>query len=339
MATPSKPSHPFRPFGVVAIISGVLILILVAIIWQATRSLFGLPPSPAMQWGVSGSATRGGGAVAPAMPPVATGMPSREESATDMYYNDGKMMPIAPTPMPGPGADADDRARVGERVIRTGSLTMRVDDAAKRLNELRTLTEAAGGFVASANTSDNNGVKTAYATVRVPNEKFRETMEAAKRLASTVFDESEAGQDVTDQYVDLEARLKAAKAEEAQYLEILKRASDIEDTLNVTARLGEVRSRIEQMEGQMRFLNDRTTYATLSVTLTEEAKVVVPSRVWKPGETFRLALRGLVESLQDFADFLITGGVFLIGFVAPVLLVIGLVVWIVWRIVKRFSRR
>ncbi|MCC6564030.1 DUF4349 domain-containing protein, partial [Candidatus Uhrbacteria bacterium] len=242
-------------------------------------------------------------------------------------------------PTPAPGASADDRLRVGERVIRTGSLTMRVDDAAKRLAELRTLTEAAGGFVASANTTDRNGVKTAYATVRVPNEKFREVMEAAKRLASTVFDESESGQDVTDQYVDLDARLRAAKAEEAQYLEILKRASDIEDTLNVTARLGEVRSRIEQMEGQMRFLNDRTTYATLSVTLTEEAKVEVPSRVWKPGETFNLALRGLVESLQGLADFLITGGVFLIGFVAPVLLGACLVVWIVWRIVKRITRR
>jgi hypothetical protein len=272
-----------------------------------------------MQYGVSGSASRG-------------------EVATDAFYAEGKMMPPI-YPSPAPGASPEERAKVGEKVIRTGSLTMRVDDAAKRLAELRTLTEAAGGFVASANTTDRNGVKTAYATVRVPNEKFREVMEAAKRLASTVFDENESGEDVTAQYVDLDARLRAAKAEEAQYLEILKRANTIEDTLNVTARLGEVRSRIEQMEGQMRFLNDRTSYATLSVTLTEEAKVEIPSRVWKPGETFNLALRGLVESLQEFADFLITGGVFLLGFLVPVLLVVCLVAWIVWRIVKRITRR
>jgi hypothetical protein len=139
--------------------------------------------------------------------------------------------------------------------------------------------------------------------------------------------------------VDLEARLRAAKAEEAQYLEILKRTSDIEDTLNVTGRLGEVRSRIEQMEGQIRYLNDRTTYATVSVTLTEETKVEIPSRVWKPGETFNQALRGLIESLQDLADFLITGGVFLIGFIAPVVLALAVAAWIVWRIMKRLMRK
>lgn len=328
---PTNPKHPLRPFGVVAIISGVLIIVLVAIIWQATRSLLNLPPSPAMQWGRNETSL-----VAPSSGGVA-GMPARDMVDSDYYAREEKG--FMPPVMPSPGAGPDDRARVGEHVIRTGSLTLRVDDASKRLAELRTLAETSGGFVASANTTDNNGVKTAYVTLRVPNDKFRQVMEDAKKLASTVFNENENAQDVTDQYVDLEARLKAAKAEEAQYLEILKRASDIEDTLNVTARLGEVRSRIEQMEGQMRYLNDRTTYATLSVTLTEEAKIEVPTRVWKPGETFRLAMRGLVESLQDLADFLITGGVFLIGFVAPVLLALILAVWIAWRIVKRITRK
>lgn len=326
MATPTKTFNPFRPLGIIALVSGVLILVILVVIWQSTRPMFS-PSSTTgmMQW--NGSAPSAGGVTA-----------SRGEIATDAYYaEDKKMPPIYPSPTP--GASPEDRAKVGEKVIRTGSLTLRVDDATKRLAELRALTEAAGGFVASANVTNNANVKTAYATVRVPNDKFREVMDAAKLLASTVFIENESGEDVTAQYVDLDARLRAAKAEEAQYLEILKRASSIEDTLNVTARLGEVRSRIEQMEGQMRFLNDRTTYATISVTLTEEAKIEIPSSVWKPGETFNLALRALVEGLQAFADLLITGAVFLIGFVAPVLLVVGLVVWIVWRIVKRITRR
>ena len=204
---PTNPKHPLRPFGVVAIISGVLILVMVAIIWQATRSLLQLPASPAMQW----AGGRGENSVAPSMGTVA-GMPSRNMADSDYYAEEGELMPPV-SPMPSPGAGPDDRARVGERVIRTGSLTLRVDNAGARLNELRNLVEAAGGFVASANTTDRTGVKTAYATLRVPNDKFRQTMEDAKKLASTVFDESEAGQDVTDQYVDLEARLRAAKAE------------------------------------------------------------------------------------------------------------------------------
>lgn len=322
MAIPTKTFNPLRPLGIIALVAGALILVILVVIWQATRPMFSTSSTTGMmQW--NGSA--------------------RSVATTDAYeanYVGVKMMqPIVPVPTPAPGASPEERATVGEKVIRTGSLTMRVDDATKRLAELRALTETAGGFVASANTTDRNGVKTAYATVRIPNDKFREVVEATKRLASTVFDENETGEDVTAQYVDLGARLNAAKAEETQYLDILKRASTIEDTLNVTARLGEVRSRIEQMEGQMRFLNDRTTYATLSVTLTEEAKVEIPSRVWKPGETFNLALRALTDGLQAFADLLITGGVFLIGFVVPVLLVVCLVAWIVWRIVKRILKK
>lgn len=310
--------------GIVAIVAGVLILVLVAVIYQATRELFNPPPSPVMmQWAGDATESRGGVGYAGMAP---SGEPMmRDEAGGVGREARGGIMP--PVPMPG-GASAADRMRVGERVIRNGSLTLRVDDASKRLADLRKLTEDAGGFVANANVTDRNGVKTAYATVRVPNLKFREIMDAAKSLASTVFDESESGQDVTDQFVDLEARLKAAKAEETQYLEILRRAGSIEDTLNVAARLGEVRSRIEQMEGQMRYLSDQTTYSTISVTLTEEAKVEVPSRVWKPGETFNIALRGLVESLQALADVLITAGVFLIGFMLPILLGLAFVVWI-----------
>lgn len=325
MALPTKPSHPLRPMGVIAIVAGVLILVLVAVIWQATQSLFNLPPSPMMQWAGRGTES---GSVA--------GYPVMMGEVSDAVMPSKGMM--YPAPMPPSGATPVDRARVGERVVRNGSLTMRVDDASKRLAELRVIVESAGGFIESANLTDNANVKTAYATVRVPNEKFQDVVRQAKGLASTVFDESENAEDVTAQYVDMEARLKAAKAEEQQYLEILKRAGSIEDTLNVTSRLADVRTRIEQIEGQMRYLNDRTTYATLSVTLTEEAKVEAPSRVWKPGETLNIALRGLVESLQALADFLITAGVFLVGFMLPILLGITLLMWIVRAIWKKFRR-
>jgi hypothetical protein len=96
---------------------------------------------------------------------------------------------------------------------------------------------------------------------------------------------------------------------------------------------------IEQLQGQMRYMNDQTSYATLTITLTEEAKVEAPTRVWKPGETFNLAMRGLVESLQELADLMITGAVFVIGLLLPIVLAFALVVWIVWRIVKKISKR
>jgi hypothetical protein len=181
-------------------------------------------------------------------------------------------------------------------------------------------------------------VKTAYATIRVPTDKYREAVEEIKKLATLVLSEQESGDDVTDQFVDLEARLKAARAEEAQYLEILKTARTIEDTLAVTERLANVRARIEQMDGQMRHLDDRTSYATLSVTMTEDTRIEAPTKTWDPGETVRMATRALIETLQGLADALIAFGIFFIGLVLPVLLVLAFGAWILIIAWKRFIK-
>jgi hypothetical protein len=231
--------------------------------------------------------------------------------------------------MPGSGAPPEDRERVGERVIRNGSLSIRVDDVETRLDEARAIAAAEGGFVANANIVDREGVKSATITIRVPQDAFDRTLSRLKELASTVFNESTNTEDVTAQFVDLEARLSAARAEEAQYLRILEQADTVEETLQVTARLGEVRARIESMEGQLRYLRDRTEYSTINVSMTSEARVQAPTPVWRPGETFRESLQDLVIALQGLADLLIAFGVFLIGLVLPLALLIALIVWIV----------
>lgn len=259
--------------------------------------------------------------------------------AQDSYGFAGKMM-IAPSPYPAPGAGTADRERIGPKIIRNGSLTLRVDDVEKRAEELKTLALSKNGFVASSNISDVNGVKNGYLTIRIPSDKFDETVAAAKKIALVVFNESSNADDVTAQYVDLDARLRAAKAEEAQYLEILKQARSVEDTLNVSARLADVRTRIEQIQGQLRSLNDQTDYATLSISLTQSARVEVPTRTWKPLETMKEALRVLVIALQSLIDVIITGVIFLVGFLLPIILVIAIVAWIIRAIWKKiFPRR
>lgn len=259
------------------------------------------------------------------------GMMAPTAPVADSYAYEEKGYDLAAPP--------EDRARVGERVIRNGSLTIRVDDTERRLTEARAIAAAEGGFVANASVTERNGVRSAQLTVRVPQDVFDRTMTRLKELASTVFNESTNTEDVTAQFVDLEARLNAARAEEAQYLRILERANTIEETLQVTARLGDVRARIEAMEGQLRYLRDRTEYSTINVTMTEETRVQAPTPTWRPGETLRESLRELVISLQGLADFLITLGVFLLGLVLPVALGIMLVVWIVRALWKKFRSK
>ncbi|MCR4256079.1 MAG: DUF4349 domain-containing protein [Candidatus Uhrbacteria bacterium] len=328
--SPSTPAKPMKRLGwAIVLLSLLLLFSLFALIWNSTAGMPWLS-SPAMQAIRSESS---GAGFAPGMP------------AADFGYDDysGSGVAIAPSPMPpvmlGNGAPPEDRERVGERVIRNGSLSIRVDDVEIRLNEARAIASAENGFVADANVVNREGVKSATITIRVPQDAFDRTLARLKGLASTVFNESTNTEDVTAQFVDLEARLGAARAEEAQYLRILEQADTIEETLQVTARLGEVRSRIESMEGQLRYLRDRTEYSTISVSMTSEARVQAPTQVWRPGETFRESLQELVIALQGLADLLIAFGVFLIGLVLPVALLIALAAWIVYAIWKRLRSK
>jgi len=334
MPTPINP-RPVKPLVYTAFISVFLTLVTLAVIWKATEQVLELRRSPTANKDVY--LADSGAGFAPDYPiPMAVGMPAPIEpsvgAVAPMMY-EKSIMPIPP-PLSS-GATPEDRARVGQQIIRNGSLTIRVDDASKRLEDAKRIADQMGGFVASANLIDQASIKTAYLTLRVPTEAYRATVDSIKNLASTVFNESETGQDVTDQYVDLEARLKAANAEEAQYLEILKSARSIEDTLNVTARLADVRSRIEALDGQMRHLNDQTSYATLQITMTEEARVEAPTRVWKPSETLRLAIRALVVSLQALVDAVIAFAVFFAGLVLPIILVLTLIAWLIRLFVRR----
>jgi uncharacterized coiled-coil protein SlyX len=264
---------------------------------------------------------------------------SGKAEVSDMSLRDSapEIMPPEPVPPPfdGSGATAEERQKIGQKIIRTGNLSLRVDDAAKRLDEAKKLAEQFGGFVASSNLADNAGVKTAYLTIRVPTDKYNDLVDAAKKLAALVLSESSNAEDVTAQFVDLNARLKAAQAEEAQYLAILKQAKTVEDTLKVTDYLSQVRSRIEQMQGQLRYLTDKTDYATLNLTLTEETRIEVPTRTWKPLETMRQSFRALILALQSLADLLIGVVIFGLGFLLP----LGLLLWLIYFALRRMVRR
>lgn len=246
---------------------------------------------------------------------------------------------IEPPRPPSDGAPAEDRERIGERIIQSGSIHMRVDDATKRLEEIRSLVDNVGGFIADASISDNVGVKTANLTARIPADQYQSIRSQIRAIGSTIFNETSRADDVTAQFVDLDARLSAAQAEEQQYLEILSQADTVEDTLKITSQLAQVRSRIEQMEGQLRYLRDRTEFATLSVRMTEETRVEIPTDEWRPGEVLRQSLRDLVVVGQSLANLLISASIFIVGLILPIGLVIWFVVWLIKRIARALRKK
>ena len=311
-----------RSWKPLLIITGAVLLLIYVINWMLSGSTL-LNTQKGISTSNQSRSSGGIGMLAPE-PGIAVSDMAVEES----------MIPIEPPFPPGPGATPQEREEIGERIIRNGRMSIRVDDVETRLVEVQEIVESAGGFIADSNVSERNGAKSASLTARVPSNQFEQIRAQVRDVASTVFNESSHADDVTDQFVDLEARLKAARAEESQYLAILERATTIEETLQVTAQLGQVRSRIEQMEGQLRYLTDRTDYATLTISMTEEARVDIPTDEWRPGEVLRQSIRDLVVLFQSLINFLITALIFIVGLVVPVALFIWLIVWGVKRIMK-----
>jgi hypothetical protein len=190
------------------------------------------------------------------------------------------------------------------KIIRNGSLDLLVNDVGQSIGKIGSLVTSLGGFVEKSSQT-NSGGHSASVTVRVPAARLDQAIAQIKDLATTVDRESVEVQDVTRQYIDLDARLRNAQAEEAQYLQILKRATTIKDTLDVTEKLSDVRGRIEQMQGELKFLTAQIDRSTLQISLRAEADAAVAGIHWRPLRQAKIAVSEMISGMADWADSVI----------------------------------
>ena len=190
------------------------------------------------------------------------------------------------------------------KIIRNGSLDLLVNNVSQSVEKIASLATAAGGFVEKSNQT-NSGSHAASVTLRIPAARLDQVISQIKSLATTVDRESVEAHDVTREYIDLDARLRNAQAEEAQYLQILKRATTIKDTLDVTEKLSDVRGRIEQMQGELKFLTSQIDLSTLEISLHAEADETVAGFHWRPLRQAKVAMNEMVAGLADWVDSVI----------------------------------
>jgi len=220
------------------------------------------------------------------------------------------------------------------KVIKNGSLSLLVKKAEEVAESIQSIAERLNGFVQSSQVYEiSSGVKSGSVTIRVPADRFNEAMDEIKALAVKVERETTNASDVTEQFIDLEARLLNLKAEEAQYLEIMKSADTVEDTLKVVQRLQSARGRIEQIEGQLKYLSRQVDMSTISVSLTSEADLEVFGIRWRPLFVMKQAFRDMLSGLTGYVDAMIN-----IIFRLPVLILwvvtISLFAAVGWRIFR-----
>nr|MBA4186286.1 DUF4349 domain-containing protein [Acidobacteriota bacterium] len=158
---------------------------------------------------------------------------------------------------------------VERKIIRNADLQLEANAPEEAQQKITQIAESKGGFVVESTQSSSDAKATTRdtvtMTVRVPSAKFDEALSEIRQTASRVIVESVKGQDVTEEFIDIEARLKTQKALEAQFLEIMKRSNSVEDALNVQTEIARVRGEIEKIEGRKRFLESQASLSTVKI--------------------------------------------------------------------------
>lgn len=223
-----------------------------------------------------------------------------------------------------------------QRIIKQGEMALLVSSVADTHVSLQQIAKDNGGFVRDASIDERQD-KTLYgqAVLRVSADQFENTLTAIREISLNVESERVTGTDVTEQFVDLEAQLKNARAEEQAYLALLNRAGSVSDLLEVQRELSNVRARIEMFEGRLKYLSNQTDLATISIYLSEKPSFIAPTGDFRLGDTIKEAFQTLVIAFQEIARGIVWLVIFGVGVVLP----LGLLAWLGYRIWKRKTRR
>ena len=243
-----------------------------------------------------------------------TGAPSVGGGATAELRSAGQSFdaskgvagPVA-APAPNQGIPNPVAFNADRNLILTANISMRSKDPWATSDRAQAITIGLGGDVLNLNQSGKGDNRSATLTMRVPASRFSDALRQLKELDGEVVTSNVSGQDVTDQFVDLQARLAAKQTEEQRYLALLARASTVDEILKVDAALGVVRTQVEQLTGQINSIKSRTEFSTIVFAVTPLDPLTPPDtgKAWDPAKTVARALAALAAMFQVFADLTI----------------------------------
>lgn len=218
-----------------------------------------------------------------------------------------------------------------KKIIKNGSLDLKVNSADDTSRKISDIAKANGGEVFSSNFYQTaKKVKSGTITVKVPVANFEKAFAELKKVASLVMRESTSGNDVTEQYADLQGQLKNKQAEEQSFAKILERSGTIDEILKVTRELSRVRGEIERLQGRIKFMDSQTDMSSITISLSEDESITFADS-WRPWQVVKETFNALFKDLQKFINFVIV----LIIRVIPVLVFYLLIFYVIYKIGKR----
>ena len=254
------------------------------------------------------------------------------------------------------GVEAASPADIPRLIVKDGQLALLVEDTDRAIDGLMQVVGDVGGYVISSRVSIqqwyDRGYKFATITIGVPASEFERAIRRLRSLAIRVNEESSTGQDVTDEYIDLQSRLESLQATRDRILEFLKRANSVDEALKVNEQLAAVEAQIEEVQGRINYFSGRASYSTITVSLEPDLPIITltptptasvtptptPTATplpWDPSKTFQNARGTLGSIYQALGEIAIWLTVVVVPVVGPLLL-IG---WLIWFLTSGRSRR
>jgi len=264
---------------------------------------------------------------------------AQNETASDAVGENQSKAGVPPAPAQNPESQAQDQARM---IVYTGAMTLRVNDTAETVSQINALLQNVNGYIASKSLveSGKNELRGTI-SIRIPAAALDATLAQIKALAVQVLKETAQSNDVTAEYIDLDAQRKNLEAYEVELQKMLERENErpgaqAADLLAIYNQLTQVRGQIEQIKGRQKYLENTSALATYTIELIPVQEVVVEGKPgWDPGRTAGLALDRLVAALQGLGDIAIN----LILFVLPILLILFLPIVIVILLLRAYLKR
>ncbi|ONK21669.1 hypothetical protein BLX87_20850 [Bacillus sp. VT-16-64] len=227
----------------------------------------------------------------------------------------------------------------GDRmIVHRGNLEVKVKNLETARKDIEKKVKEYGGYIVESNIyREENELMSGYLTIRIPEKHFQQFLNDTEKAAVEVMERSVTGQDVTEEYVDLESRLKSKRAVEQRLLDFMKTAQKTEDLLKISSDLAKVQEEIEVIVGKMKYLENQTAYSTVDIFMKEN-KVVVPGVDGNKLNTWEKTKQQLAVSL----NFLLAAAsgivVFFVGNL-PILTLVTLIGVGVYYFVKRRKRK
>jgi len=232
-------------------------------------------------------------------------------------------------------------AAVSRKIVRQAELELEVPSPSTAQTAIERMAERHGGYVVSAarDTDHETAVDIRVTlVVRVPQAELTATLGELKRLGRGIGSERITSDDVTDEYIDLGARIQSQQGLEQQYLEILKRAATVKDAMDVQKQLADVRAEIERLQGRAHLLDKESAFSTLTVHLSTAVPQIAVSRTTFGGTLSRAWADAVSLSVELICD-----AIHLFAMLIPIALLIGLPsalgLWVLTRTVRALSAR